>query len=283
MGRHSSDVGTGARGGAGIAIFSVIAVVALVLVGWGVRSLVVSDDAGSQNQAASEGSGQSSGNDGNGDGDGEQEQPDMGGGESSQESSAPDDVDDAESGSDARTEQEPQDENAPEALAQCHARVAAGNAWAAATAASASNWKQHYTASVRYNDGKISLEQAEAEFAESKARGQDDIETVSAAAAEYSDFEGACSEVSVADLPDEWSQTAQRCLDRAEALEGVVATGTEVNGDWSEHLEMMRHKDEIDPDVYYERWRSMVRQAPTAMKPYEAAVADLDEAPTCSV
>ncbi len=38
-------------------------------------------------------------------------------------------------------------------LQQCQEELAAGDYWAAATAESAANWKQHYTASVRYNAG----------------------------------------------------------------------------------------------------------------------------------
>jgi len=285
MGRHSRGSAGGAKGGTGIAIFSAIAVVALVLVGLGVRALIVSDASSAQDLASSqEESSQDSAETAseNQSEDGEKEQPDMGGGEAAQES-AQEQKDQAEAAASADNEQQVESDDAPEALAQCHARVAAGNEWAAVTAVSASNWKQHYTASVQYNAGEIILEQAEAEFAESKAQGDEDMDAVSAADAQYSDLEGACEDLSADDMPERWSQAAQECLDRAASIEDVVATGSEVNDDWSHHLEMMRNKADTDPEVYTERWRAMVEAAPATMEPYEAAASDLKNAPACSV
>ena len=286
MGRHSRGFAGGAKGGAGIAIFSAIAVVALVLVGLGVRALVVSDPSNAQDQASSQSDSSGESDDaGSGDGgsDEERERPDMGGGDSAQGSGAEQQSDQAKATADADTEQDVENEEAPEALAQCHARVAAGNEWAAVTATSASHWKQHYMASVRYNDGEISLEQAEAEFAESKAQGPADMRALSEAESQYSRLRGACADLVVDDMPEGWSQEAQQCLDRAEAIDEVVATGTEVNDDWSHHLEMMRTKADTDPEVYQQRWRAMVQAAPETMGPYEAAASDLEDAPSCSV
>jgi hypothetical protein len=280
MGRHSSDVGAGGKGGTGIAIFSVIAVVALVLVGFGVRALVVSDPSSAQDEGGSSQGSEEAGS--GGETNEGQEQPDMDDGgtaEGADEAGS----EQAEATEQADTEQEVEADDAPQALAQCHARVAAGNEWAAATAVSAGHWKQHYSASVRYNAGEISLKQAEKEFAESKAQGANDMAAVSAAQKRYEEHQGACDGLAAEELPQGWSEQAEQCLARADAIDEVVATGTEVNGDWSEHLDMMRHKKNIDPQVYYERWRAMVEAAPTAMDPYEAAAADLQDAPSCSV
>ncbi|MGB7447672.1 MAG: hypothetical protein WA892_00950 [Ornithinimicrobium sp.] len=259
-----------------------MAVLALVLLGWGVRSLVVSDTSQGQGQASSQdGSGQDSDNAGSEDGGGSGEEgvPDMNEGESNQGTTAEQESAAAE----ANTDEQVEDADAPEALAQCHARVAAGNAWAAATATSAAHWKQHYMASVRYNAGEISLQRAEAEFAESKAPGEADMEAVRQADAAYSEHEGACADLSVDDLPESWAEEAQQCLARDEAIDDVVATGTEVNSDWSHHLQMMRNKDEADPEAYMKRWRTMVEDAPDAMEPYEEATSELEQAPACSV
>lgn len=272
-------MGGGAKGGPGIAIISVVAVLALVLVGWGVRSIVVSDTSEGQDEASSqEGSGDGSNETGSEAESGEGV-PDMSEGETTQDVSAEQESAAAE----ANDDEEVEDADAPEALAQCHARVAAGNAWAAATATSAAHWKQHYMASVRYNAGEISLQRAEAEFAESKAQGDADMEAVREAEAAYAEHEGACADLSVDDMPESWAEEAQQCLARDEAIDDVVATGTEVNSDWSHHLQMMRTKDEADPEAYMKRWRAMVEDAPDAMEPYEEAASELEQAPACSV
>lgn len=186
-----------------------------------------------------------------------------------------------ESTEDPSVTEETSDTSAPLALQECRSEVAAGDDWADATADSATHWKKHYSASVAYNDGDITLKEAEKDFAASKAKGADDVAAVASTKKAYEKAVGACDSKSADDLPDTFIEVAKACAARADAIGGVVPGGTEVNGDWSAHLEMMKTKDDTDPDTYYKRWKMMVEMAPDDMGPYDKAVKALDEAPTC--
>ncbi len=196
-------------------------------------------------------------------------------------------------GSDAQTEApeeatkeasvaaETSETSVPVALKECRSEVAAGDDWADATANSAAHWKQHYSASVAYNDGDITLKEAEKKFAASKAKGAGDAKAVGSTKKTYEKAMGACASMTVDDLPAAFTEEAQACAARADAISEVWPVGTDVNGDWNAHLKMMKTKDEADPDEYYKRWKMMVAMAPDDRGPYEKAVKGLDEAPTC--
>lgn len=173
------------------------------------------------------------------------------------------------------------DSSEPVALQECYSEVAAGDDWADATADSAAHWKRHYGASVAYHDGRITLKKAEQEFAASKAKGAADTKAVASTKKAYEKAAGACDSLSASDLPDSSAGAAEACSARANAISEVVPVGTEVNGDWFAHLDMMKTKDETDPAEYHKRWQMMVSMAPDDMGPYEKAVRALDKAPAC--
>lgn len=174
------------------------------------------------------------------------------------------------------------DDTVPVALQACQIEVSTGEDWAGATSESASHWKQHYQASVDYNAGDITLKEAEDNFAASKAKGDADVKAVTASQEAYEDAAGACAKMSAEDLPAHVSEVAQACRERAEAIDKAIPLGTEVNGDWSAHLEMMKSKDDTDPAEYDKRWQMMVQMAPDGMEPYEEAAAVLEDAPECT-
>ncbi|MGC1206920.1 MAG: hypothetical protein WA880_03080 [Ornithinimicrobium sp.] len=254
---------------------------ALVLVGFAVRQLFGAETGSAEAGDSSSGSTVTAGQTGSShDNDATAARPDKGGSDSAEDSTASTEAEEtakAEEEADA----EPAGTEMPAALQACVTEVGAGQEWAAATEGSAAHWKRHYGASVKYNASEITLKQAKDEFAESKAFADSDIKAVSAAAEDYEAAQGACSEVDEADMPDEYAEQAQACTARAAAIKDVVATGTEVNEDWATHVKMMKTKDEVDPDDYYERWQNMVETAPDNMGPYDDAADELDDAPTC--
>ncbi len=107
------------------------------------------------------------------------------------------------------------------------------------------------------------------------------MEAVTSAGEAHETAQGACAELSSDDVSDELQKATQQCGERAAALDALVATGTEVNSDWAMHREMMRTKDEADPQAYRDRWQSMVQAAPDNMKPYEDDAERYEAAPTC--
>lgn len=193
MERHTDEPTAAAASGSrsGLTIISIVAILALVMVGFAVRGLF-----GAESRSAETGSGdtqssvsadQASSTD---DSSSTAARPDMGGSDSAEVTAeAPETEDAVASSDDAET-----DADVPQALQACGTEVSVGEEWAAATQASASHWKKHYSASVQYKAGEITLEQAEADFAESKAEGAADVEAVTAAAKNYEAVKGACSE-----------------------------------------------------------------------------------------
>ncbi|MGB5953176.1 MAG: hypothetical protein WBG57_11775 [Ornithinimicrobium sp.] len=283
MGRHRDEQAAAASGaaGSGLVVLGVVAVLALVLVGFGVRSLFFSGDAVADDSSSNT-SPETEAATGQPDDAEESVVPDMGEGEGGTEDTQV--ADESDTAQQAKPEEEESAEptsDEPEALQSCRAEVAAGDAYAAATATAAANWKEHYSASVQYNAGEISLATAERQFAESKARGPADLEAISSTSQAYEEARGACEGIEAAEFSDAWAQEAQTCSERSVVLADVAETGSDVNSDWAEHIEMMGNKDQVDPGAYYDRWRSMVKAAPDAMEPYEKAAEALQQAPVC--
>lgn len=276
MGRHRDEQAAAASGaeGSGFVVLGIVAVLALVLVGFGVRGLFFSDTSTAEGDG-----GTAAPADPTSEPDDAETStvPDMGEGEGA--------TDAAEETQTARSEDDSEpsqtEPEAPEALQLCQSEVAAGDAYAAATATAAANWEQHYSASVQYNAGDISLEDAEEEFAESKAKGPADMDAVDSTRQDYNESQGACTTLETAELSQEWTAEANDCVERSAALAQVAQTGDEVTSDWDEHLQMMAAKDESDPAEYYERWQSMVMVAPDAMESYNDSADALGGAPTC--
>lgn len=277
MGRHSDESAEGlAPGRSGLTVVSIIAIIAVLLIVFALRDFLAPDPDNVGSSATGE---NVSSNNDQSEESAPSDVPDMGE-QAAETSMVLEDGTIAESTTEPTTV-EPTNSEEPLALIRCRAEVAAGDEWATATASSASNWKQHYKASARYNAGDITLREAEAIFVSSKARGAADTQAVNASTNTYVTKEGACASMSPDELPDDFVETAQVCRTRAEVIGDVIPVGTEVNNDWAAHLTMMKSKDTTDPAEYYDRWREMVAMAPSDMKPYEAAVDSLDKAPGC--
>lgn len=282
MGRHTGgDEAAAGSARSSLSVIAMMIILALVLLGFAIRgfSAANSDEAVSDTSSRRTASAEST------DADSTAGIPDMGEDNDPHTESAADEDAESQAAEDPTEEPAVSDESSdtsePAAFQACRSEVAAGDDWTEATADSAAHWKRHYSASVAYNDGDITLQEAEKEFAASKANGAGDIEAVGSAKKSYEKAVGACDSMTVADLPDTLTEDAKDCAARADAMIDVVPTGTKVNEDWSAHLDMMKTKDDADPDEYHKRWRMMVDMAPDNMGPYERALTALDGAPRC--
>lgn len=171
----------------------------------------------------------------------------------------------------------------PPELEDCVSEVAAGDDLAKALHGSATHWQAHYGASEDLHKDKIDLDRAKEIWAESKAAGPGDMTATKKATTAYDKASGGCAALSDATVDADFEQAAADCEQRSDAVAEVARTGAKMNDDWSAHLDMMAEKGEMDPDHYLDMWLEMVDNAPTDMRPYEQAVADLKSAPSCSM
>lgn len=171
----------------------------------------------------------------------------------------------------------------PTELTACVGEVTAGDDFAAAAEQSAAHWIQHYDASVELNAGRMSLEQAQADWDETKAAGPEDMERYQGAQSAYDDVFGSCADLADVEVPADYTEQAQDCAARSDAVALVAQVSQPMNSDWRAHLDFMETKDEADPVQYVEDWREDVVAAPNNVEPYQEAVAQLDQAPACSL
>lgn len=184
----------------------------------------------------------------------------------------------------APTTAEPTEAAGPsEELTACAAEVAVGEELAEVAKVGATNWKSHYTASVDYNAGRISLDEANEIFGETKVNVMEEVADYEQARAAYEEASGACTELAEAPDDGDFADKAADCADRGAALNDLTTTADKVMGDWAEHGAMMASKAEQDINDYMAEWHHDVDTAPENMKPYEEAVAALAEAPACSL
>lgn len=170
-----------------------------------------------------------------------------------------------------------------EELTACAAEVAAGEELAEVAKVGATNWKLHYTASVDYNAGRISLDKANEIFGETKVNVSEEVADYESARTAYEQASGACTELAEAPDDGEFADEAADCADRGQALNDLTTAADKVMGDWSKHGDMMASKAEQDINAYMAEWHHDVATAPENMKPYEEAVAALEEAPACTL
>ncbi len=187
-----------------------------------------------------------------------------------------------ESAAPAEASEEPVDEGVPEALAACTDEVDAAQTVADAAAVSAEHWKVHYTAQLKIDSGEYTFEEAGKDWA-NKKYGPEDVKRFNSAEKAYDKVAGACADLDVDALDQDYADAATDCVDRSALLADLVRTGAVVNQDWSDHVDQMAVKSETPVDEYYAWWIAEVKEAPKMMKPYEQAVKAFKDAPACEV
>ena len=171
---------------------------------------------------------------------------------------------------------------APAELAACADETAAGDALVAAMQSSARDWRLHTEAQRKMDAGEYSRDKTLQVWAESKARGPDDLKGVTAAKTTYDDARGACADLEQVDVPDAYADAADACVQRAAAMRTAIEDGLQVNQEWADHIEMMDKKDQMDGDTYHARWMRMVDAAPASLDAFVSSSGDLSAAPRCS-
>lgn len=180
------------------------------------------------------------------------------------------------------TSEETEPEGVPEGLVACADAISAGEAAAEAAAVSAEHWKVHYQAQEKIDSGEYTFEEAGKDWA-NKKYGPRDVKTFNTAKKAYDKVSGACADLDVDALDEDYADAATACVDRSVLLADVVRTGAVVNQDWSDHVDQMAVKSETPPDEYYEWWIEEVEEAPKLMKPYDRAAKAFRDAPACEV
>lgn len=170
----------------------------------------------------------------------------------------------------------------PAALVDCSTYLADGDAFVESTEQAAANWQVHYEGSILLADGEATLEEVQADWDRTREAGPDDEQAYTTAHDALGEGNG-CSELADTEIPAEYTDQAQACVERAESFADVRTRGEAMMADWTHHLDMMAEKQEYDPEEYIVMWREDVAVAPTRMDPYREAVAALDQAPTCEV
>lgn len=170
------------------------------------------------------------------------------------------------------------------ALAACVASIAPRKQLAQVAAASARDWRIHTDAQRKLDSGAWTLEQADAVWAQTQARGAADVKrfATAKAAVERADGATACRSVTARTTSTSLAAKGKACASLDRALAAVASTGSVVNTQWAEHLEMMAAKPHTRAAAYHDRWMSMVAEAREPLQEYAAAAAALDRAPACS-
>lgn len=184
---------------------------------------------------------------------------------------------------DAAAETTVVDAGLPAELTACVSAVQAGESVASAAALSAEHWKIHYTAQLKLQRGDYTLERTTQDWADTKVLGPDDVARFDRAQQSWDKVVNACAHLDPAALAADQAEPAADCVERAEALAVVATRGAAVNADWADHIEQMKVKADTPADEYYAWWIDVVEAAPDAMDPYEDAVADLADAPKCTL
>jgi hypothetical protein len=167
-------------------------------------------------------------------------------------------------------------------LTACRQELALADAVATAGDASSRDWGMHVGAQVQLDQGRISVAQTKAMWAASKKRGPADVRAFARALTAWQPAAGGCrSLAAVSHAASPVRSRAAACLSRSAAARAAVAAGTEVDTQWSAHLDMMANKPHTDGASYSRRWLQMVRDAQGPLKAYEQARRRLAAAPRC--
>lgn len=286
MGKHRGDDAAG--GPARLVIVALLGVAALALIVFGLSSVLGGEDDAPQagpGSGATEGPTPSSGHGGHAAGPSTTDAPTTTPAPAATATTEPPAAASGSAPADGEATSAPpaaEPSGPPAALADCASQTEAGDDYLAATQQAADNWEVHYQASVGLNDGSLPLEAAEANWDRTREAGPADVEAYQAATTALDDAGAACAGLAEATVPTEYQERVDSCVARAEVVAEVRTRGDAMMGDWENHLEMMRTKEEFDPEEYILMWREDVAFAPERMEPYRAAAEDLEAAPACT-
>ncbi len=171
------------------------------------------------------------------------------------------------------------------ALTACVDRQNAAKTLVDAIATGAGHWSDHVQGETELESGARSLIDVKTNtWGPTRAAGPADIAAFQAASAAYAGAPACPTSAPQQPASADLTAKIQGCAAREQALDGVIATGSQVMGDWGTHLsEMADHADgHINGPDAQANWIKRYTEAPTHLNPYKAAAAAYGTAPACS-
>jgi len=167
-----------------------------------------------------------------------------------------------------------------ELVRTCAAELSTADGVVAAADPGVRDWNDHVQARTDMLEGRMSVERMDAIWARTRAAGPGEQETFHAAMNKHGDMSD-CTELKA--KAKGAGEPAADCVARATTAERTVAAAEKAMGDWESHLKnMAAYADgEMDAAMAQDMWVAAWRNAPTHIKAYDDARADLAKAPSC--
>lgn len=171
------------------------------------------------------------------------------------------------------------------ALQACVARQTAAKSLVDAIATGAGHWSDHVQGETDLESGARSLIDVKTNtWGPTRAAGPADVAAFQTATAAYGSAPACPTSAPQQQVSAELLAKMQACATREQALDTLIATGSQVMGDWGTHLsEMADHADgHINGPQAQANWIKRYTAAPVHLDPYKAAAAAYASAPACS-
>ncbi|MBK6873907.1 MAG: hypothetical protein IPK24_00410 [Kineosporiaceae bacterium] len=164
--------------------------------------------------------------------------------------------------------------------AECETELQSAALTLDAGRAAALHWGRHVGAQQGFDRGTVTSAQAKAIWKETKAEGPQDLVRWAGAKTRYDQDEGACASARSRTSSGGSAGQGDACVAAAQIVDRAVGAAAAVVADWSAHLDMMAHDEHNE--AYLERWAGMVAAAPKHLDAFDAALVEVDHAPTCT-
>lgn len=170
----------------------------------------------------------------------------------------------------------------PTALLNCRQQDLAGDKAVKLAEQSYTDWNEHVRAQFELEDGTITLAKANEVWDKGHARGDGDMNAFDAQRIVYERQASLCSKLPV-NLPKEFEEPAQACVERAAAIHDTLEAGIKVADDWAKHTLVHRTKEQTDPTVYNHRWVAAAHAAGPHLDTFAKAYHAYQKAPACQL
>ena len=165
------------------------------------------------------------------------------------------------------------------AMEACQKRVRAADKVLDEARTGIAHWEAHVGAERVTRAGKISVDDRQRIFKETRLKGPADQKRYADAQRDYERVRDAyCGKAEGADATV--AATLSTCRERADAQAPLMRAADAAMGDWKSHLAAMQRSREIHVDNAEAIWLAAYRAAPKNINAYEKALRKFD-APTC--
>ena len=144
------------------------------------------------------------------------------------------------------------------ALADCRAKISAGDRIVVEAKTGVGHWNEHVQAQTDAYAQKINADQLTRTFTRTRRLGPADLKRYHAAVEAYRNLDGSCAVVEAA--ADDVADGLTACRDRAGHQNKVLAAANDAMGDWASHQRDMarsRHRQVRDAEkVWIDTWKA---------------------------